>query len=159
MDILFVCLGNICRSPMAEGIMRALFQRRGIEGRIDSAGTADWNVGSHADARAIRTCQDHGVDISGHRARQVQESDISTFDLLVVMDGDNEKMLRRMMPPAPSSRLVRIADFHPDSAVTEITDPYHRDSEAFLETYRKLEQACERLATSIAAEGHYTGRN
>ena len=86
MDVLFVCLGNICRSPMAAGILSHIYEQNNISGIVESAGTMDWNVGSRADPRAISAARAHGVDLTKHRARQVEDSDFERFD--IIFDAD-----------------------------------------------------------------------
>src|SRR5690348_15769529 len=98
MRILFVCLGNICRSPLAEGAMRAAAGKAGLAVEVDSAGTGDWHAGKAPDRRAIATAARHGIDISGLRARQVSPDDFERFDHLIALDRKNLDDLRLMMP-------------------------------------------------------------
>ena len=105
MRLLFVCLGNICRSPTAEGVMRSLLAREGLEGQIalDSAGTGAWHLGSAPDARARAAAAERGIELSS-RARQVQPEDFETFDLLLAMDRENERLLRGWPATSTSAR-------------------------------------------------------
>lgn len=145
MRVLFVCLGNICRSPLAAGIMKHMFDRRGIAGVVDSAGTADWNAGSKADARAIKVAWENGIDIKSHRARQVQECDFENYDVFIVMDRSNEAALKKMAPKAVHAKIKPVLD-----GDEELLDPYHEDESAFRDVFKALWHSCERLADRIA---------
>lgn len=143
MKILLVCLGNICRSPMAEGILRDMIQKQGLDWRTDSAGTGDYHVGEQPDKRAMRTMKDRGIDITDLRARHLRPSDFVEFDLLLAMDASN---LRNMQAIAPSPELVKKArlmmDFAPDHARREVPDPYFGGDDGFVEVYDMLTIAC-----------------
>ncbi|MFQ5622822.1 MAG: low molecular weight protein-tyrosine-phosphatase [Paracoccaceae bacterium] len=120
--ILFVCLGNICRSPTAEGVFRHIAQGSGIE--ADSAGTADWNAGRPPHRRACIAARSRGVDISMLRARQVRAADFLRFDLMVAMDGGNLSELREMRPPSGGARLSLMLDHAPEQPLRDVPDPY-----------------------------------
>jgi protein-tyrosine phosphatase len=145
--VLFVCLGNICRSPLAEGIMKKLFMEHGIEGLIESAGTADWNVGSRADSRAIKVALENGIDIKNHRARQLQKADFDKFDLIIVMDRANENAVKKVAPQAVHHKIRRalLDDL-------DVIDPYHHDEEAFRNVFKTLWQSCDLLAKSVRTD-------
>ena len=143
MKILLVCLGNICRSPMAEGILREMIRREGLSWTTDSAGTGDYHVGEQPDKRAMKAMRDQGIDISDLRARQIRPRDFEDFDLLLAMDASN---LRNMLSVAPNGELRKKArlmmDFAPDHASREVPDPYFGGEEGFAEVYDMLTIAC-----------------
>lgn len=122
--ILFVCLGNICRSPTAEGVFARLAQEAGVEVGIDSAGTGGWHVGNPPDARATREAAKRGYDLSVLRARQVRPGDFEAFDLILAMDRSNLADLERMRP-AGNDTPVRLFLDYADSPRDEVPDPYY----------------------------------
>ena len=124
MKVLMVCLGNICRSPMAHGILRELINNGEIEAAVDSAGTGDWHIGESPDSRAAAVASDNGIDISDLRARQLQEEDFSEFDWIIVMDDKNYEDARKLAPSGTRAQLVRLTDYHPDPAINRVPDPY-----------------------------------
>jgi len=134
--VLFVCLGNICRSPTAEGVMRALVSDEGLEQRIvvESAGTGGWHVGSPPDARAAEAARAHGVALDG-TARQVRAEDFEDFDLLVAMDGENRRALRSLARGESEREKVRLLrEFDPASAAAgelDVPDPYYGGEDGF----------------------------
>ena len=124
MKVLMVCLGNICRSPMAHGILRERINNGEIEAAVDSAGTGDWHIGESPDSRAAAVASDNGIDISDLRARQLQEEDFSEFDWIIVMDDKNYEDARKLAPSGTRAQLVRLTDYHPDPAINRVPDPY-----------------------------------
>lgn len=146
MKILLVCLGNICRSPMAEGILREMIAKQGLGYTTDSAGTGDYHVGETPDKRAMKTMREKGIDISDLRARQLRATDFEEFDLLLAMDASN---LRNMCAVAPEAILAKkaklIMDFAPEHPSREVPDPYFGGDEGFLEVYDMLTVACSNL--------------
>ena len=124
-QVLFVCLGNICRSPMAEGVFRKLVDELGATGRFraDSAGTGDWHIGEPPDPRAIAAAQRRQIDIADLRARQVAPTDFDAFDLILAMDAKNLADLRRLGPPV-STRIELFMSFAPGAAAVDVPDPY-----------------------------------
>ncbi|MEL6481683.1 MAG: low molecular weight protein-tyrosine-phosphatase [Pseudomonadota bacterium] len=141
--VLCVCLGNICRSPMAEGVLIARAQAAGQCLTVDSAGTSDWHLGDPPDPRAIAAAAARGVDIAGQRARQVGPADFLDFDLILAMDNRNLAKLEGLRPAEATARL-RLA--HP--AGIEVPDPYSGGAEGF-ETVLDL---LETVAESVLAE-------
>ncbi|MDA3968918.1 low molecular weight protein-tyrosine-phosphatase [Helicobacter ibis] len=134
--ILFVCLGNICRSPLAEGIARELADKRGLSVVVDSAGTASYHVGSKPDDRSILVAKNYGIDISMLRSRQVSVYGDSEFDLIVAMDRSNFNDLKRM----GFSNVVLMGDY--GLGGEDIPDPYYyRDISGFEKVYSMLERA------------------
>jgi protein-tyrosine phosphatase len=130
--VLFVCLGNICRSPTAEGVLRAIAAREypGLVLQVDSAGTADYHVGEPPDRRTIAAARRRGYDLAGLRARQVQPEDFNRFDHVLAMDRANLAALERLRPGDASARLALFLEFAPDS-VPEVPDPYYGGVEDF----------------------------
>lgn len=150
MRILLVCLGNICRSPMAEGVLRHLAEERGITLETDSAGTSDYHVGEAPDARAQAAMLRQGLDISDLRARQFVQSDFDRFDLLLAMDAENLRNMRRLAPsPEHASKAMLIMDLAPMHALREVPDPYFGGDEGFDDVYRMLMMACGNLLDRI----------
>jgi protein-tyrosine phosphatase len=119
--ILFVCLGNICRSPTAEAVTRAKAEARGLDLTLDSAGTGDWHIGKPPYGPMQSAATARGYDLSALRARQVAKRDFNAFDLIVVMDDDNAADLRAL---DPSSRVRAFTDYAPQSGATHVPDPY-----------------------------------
>ena len=149
-SILFVCLGNICRSPLAEGVFRAVWAERG-RGRdmlLDSAATSGWEVGSAPDPRSIAVAMRHGIDISGQRARKVRREDFSRFDLILGMDRSNVADLKALAPAR--DRVHLFLEFAHGQA-RDVPDPYYDGPEAFTEVYRMIREPSEALATRLAA--------
>jgi protein-tyrosine phosphatase len=154
--LLFVCLGNICRSPTAEGVMRALVREAGAEAEIevDSAGTGAWHVGSSPDARASAAARARGIALDG-RARQVRAEDLVDFDLLLAMDRSNLADLRALARDDAEREKVRLLrEFDPGSAGTgdlDVPDPYYGDGDGFAEVLDLVHAACEGLLAEILA--------
>lgn len=137
--VLFVCLGNICRSPIAEGLCRHEARRRGLDlgdsGRIliDSAGTGGWHLGAPPDARAVAVAGRHGVDIRDLKARKVAPEDFDDFHFILAMDRDNLRDLEEICPADRQDRLHLLMSFAPRSGIKEIPDPYHTMDETGFE--------------------------
>jgi protein-tyrosine phosphatase len=133
--ILFVCLGNICRSPTAEGVLRHLAAQEapGLALEIDSAGTADYHIGAPPDPRSQRAALRRGIDISGLRARQVSVDDFARFDLILAMDAANLRDLQAMQPRASRASLKLFLEYAPELKLRDVPDPYDRDAAAFEE--------------------------
>lgn len=150
MKILLVCLGNICRSPMAEGILRDMIRSEELPWTTDSAGTGDYHVGEAPDRRAIRTMKDKGIDITDLRARHLRPSDFEDFDVLLAMDASN---LNNMLAIAPDDGLKRkarlIMDYAPDHPLREVPDPYFGGDEGFLQVHAMLMTACRNVINDV----------
>ncbi|MFC0211685.1 low molecular weight protein-tyrosine-phosphatase [Paenibacillus chartarius] len=148
-QILFVCLGNICRSPMAEAVMRRKVQEAGLAERIkvDSAGTGNWHTGKppHEGTRGI--LKRHGVDDSGIRARQVREDDFHEFAYIIAMDDSNVVNLGRFAPKEHRSEVKKLLDFVPKHLGGDVPDPYYTGN--FEEVYDMVNEGCERLLAYI----------
>lgn len=154
--LLFVCLGNICRSPTAEGVMRHLVVQEGVEDEIelDSAGTGSWHVGSAPDARATAAAAGRGVTLAG-TARQVRQADFAEFDLILAMDSANLRDLRAVAPGGQEREKVRLLrEFDPASAGErdlDVPDPYYGGEDGFGEVFELVRAACEGLLAEIRA--------
>lgn len=133
--ILFVCLGNICRSPLAEGALRHEVARRGLGWTIDSAGTGGWHAGDAPDARAIAVAARHGVDISGLRGRQVRSDDFTRFDLILAMDHDNLAGIHAIAPPHDHAEIRLALDLVDRREGQGVADPYYGDARGFDATW------------------------
>lgn len=140
-SILFVCLGNICRSPLAEGIYRHLTAATSEKPVIASAGIGNWHVGNPPDRRSIKIAASHGIDISRQRARQVQAEDFCTFDLVVAMDRSNLARLSALRPANATAQLYLFADLAFGTSA-DVLDPYYGDFADFEEVYNMLFKGC-----------------
>lgn len=151
--ILFVCLGNICRSPAAEGIFRSVVDSHGDSARweIDSAGMGSWHIGQLPDKRMRVHAIRRGYDLT-HRARQVSSHDFDRFDMIVAMDASNEADLRALAPsPQAEKKIVRMADFiSMATRYDHIPDPYYEGAEGFELVLDLLENACDVLYHTLA---------
>ncbi|MCR9136806.1 MAG: low molecular weight phosphotyrosine protein phosphatase [Alphaproteobacteria bacterium] len=144
-SILFVCLGNICRSPMAEGIFRSMAQSKGLgELRIDSAGTGRWHEGDPPDSRSIAVAAEYGVDITGQRARTIRPGDFERFELIVAMDRSNVSNLVAAASPSSHHRIHHFMTLARNRPV-DVPDPYLGGSDGFESVYRMLQEGCEAL--------------
>jgi protein-tyrosine phosphatase len=148
--VLFVCLGNICRSPLAEAAFRREADRLGLEVEIDSAGTGDWHVGRPPDARAIAAAARNGVDISHLRARQVTPRDFERFDHIVALDAENLGALERLRPPAARARLSLLLDHVPGREGQPVADPYYGEEEHFDRAWSDVAAGAAALARALA---------
>ncbi len=149
MHILFVCLGNICRSPMAEGLFRHVAQERDLNVTIDSAGTGGWHTGDAPDSRGQATLRSRGIDISSLQARQVRSEDFETFDLVLAMDQRNFKDLVQVAGPERAAKVKLFLEFAPDLQETEIPDPYYGGEDGFERVFSMLHQASAGLADHV----------
>lgn len=150
-SILFVCMGNICRSPLAEGIFSHLVAEAGLTGRftVDSAGTGGWHEGAPPDQRSIATAKSHGIDILRQRARRIRSSDFRDFDLILAMDRDNVAALETIAPPEATIGLFG------DIALgtgEDIPDPYYGGPAGFELVYTKLLTGCSSLLEALGTE-------
>jgi protein-tyrosine phosphatase len=151
--ILFVCMGNICRSPTAEGVFRKLVQERAphLQVEIDSAGTHAYHVGEPPDRRAIAAAARRGVDLSGLRARIVDEADFESFDLLVAMDQLNREVLLDRSPDEYRDRIRLMLDFAPTTDVEDVPDPYYGGPVGFEQVLDLVEEASKGLLDELLA--------
>jgi len=150
MRVLFVCLGNICRSPTAEAVLRQRLQQAGLAERIDvdSAGTGDWHIGKAPDSRTQEAAKRRGYDLSSLRGRQVSPDDFARFDLILAMDGANLRDLQRLRPAQARGELdLYLRRF--GLAEEEVPDPYYGGSEGFEHVLDLLEQASDALLIEL----------
>ena len=152
-SVLFVCLGNICRSPLAEAALRAEAERRGLEVEIDSAGTGDWHLGYPPDARAAAVASRRGIDISHLRARQVTPEDFRRFDHIVALDAQNLRDLQRMRPADAKAELSLLLDHVEGREGQAVADPYYGEEAHFDAAWSDVTAGAEALARHIAAGG------
>ena len=147
MRILFVCLGNICRSPTAEVVFRAVAAREAPDFvlEIDSAGTAGYHVGELPDRRTRQAALRRGYDMSALRARVVEPADFGNFDLILAMDRENLRALERRSPPEMRERLRLFLDFAPETGISEVPDPYYGGPNGFEDVLDLIEAASRGL--------------
>jgi protein-tyrosine phosphatase len=144
MRILFVCMGNICRSPTAEGVMRKLLREQGLEGEIeiDSAGTGGWHAGEPPDARATEAARRRGIPLEG-QARRITRSDFNRFDLVLAMDRENLRELRAIAPPHAREKVRLLVDGR------DVPDPYYGGARGFEDVLDLVEEACRELLDEL----------
>ena len=149
--VLFVCLGNICRSAAAEGVFRSLTAAEGLAHRIeiDSAATHDYQIGRPPDRRAQAVARARGIDISRQRARQAGADDFRRFDYVLAMDHANLADLQRVCPPDAHERLHRFLDFAPGLGVRDVPDPYYGDDRDFAKMMDLIEAGARGLLAHI----------
>ena len=150
MRVLFVCLGNICRSPTAEGVLRHKLVVAGLQDlvTVDSAGTSDWHVGKPVDARTRQAAQRRGYDLSALRGRQVQAADFQRFELILAMDQSNLQHLQNLQTSAGIAQLDLFLHRY-GLPITEVPDPYYSGEEGFEQVLDLLEQACDGLVADL----------
>lgn len=144
-SVLFVCLGNICRSPLAEGALRKAAADKGLDIGIDSAGTGNWHVGSPPDPRAQETALRYGVDISGLRARQIDQGDYTLFTHIFAADHDNLREIRARAPLDATAEIALILDAVPGREGAALADPYYGGEEHFEDTWDDVTRAAAAL--------------
>ena len=149
-SVLLVCLGNICRSPLAEAALREEAARIGLDLHVDSAGTGDWHVGEPPDRRAIAVAARNGIDISGLRARRVIREDFHLFDHVVALDRENLASLRRLQPPGSPARLSLLLDHVEGREGEAVADPYYGEECDFDTAWQDVTEGARALARRIA---------
>jgi len=150
--VLFVCMGNICRSPTAEGVTRTLAKRLGVAEafEFDSAGTHDYHIGSPPDTRAVKAAARRGYDLSALRARQANVLDFVRFDRILAMDRENLRLLRRTCPPEQADKLGLFLEFAPELGTDEVPDPYYGGPEGFERVLDMVEAAADGLLRRLS---------
>lgn len=154
--VLFVCMGNICRSPAAEGIFRHYLSVRGLEGKLicDSAGTLGDHAGEKPDKRMMRAAAKRGYELGALRARQFEIADFDRFDVIVAMDPQNHDTVARWARSEEHrAKLTLMGRYHPEPDVTEVPDPYHGPAVGFERVLDILEAACRRLMEDLLRKG------
>ncbi len=151
--VLMVCLGNICRSPTAQGVLENQVRRAGLQRcvEIDSAGTGDYHIGKPPDARAQQHAARRGIDLSAQRARQLTRQDFQDFELVLVMDAANERDAGALCPPGQEHKLRRLTDFCTRHRASEVPDPYCGGPAGFEAALDLIEDACAGLLTALGA--------
>lgn len=149
--VLFVCMGNICRSPTAQGVFRKLLEVQGLDRVVetDSAGTHAYHVGEPPDRRAQETAVRRGVDLSDLRARRIASDDFEYFDYVLAMDQDNYHSLSSVCPPADRRKLMLFMDFAPHLRNREVPDPYYGAAGGFEQVFDMVEAAAEGLLRDV----------
>ncbi|MFD1315789.1 low molecular weight protein-tyrosine-phosphatase [Namhaeicola litoreus] len=149
--VLMVCLGNICRSPLAEGILRSKVDSDKIF--LDSAGTGAWHVGHLPDKRSIEVAKRNGIDITYQRARQFSEDDFDSFDLIYVMDKENLKAVQSMaLTKEQRDKVHLILDVVKGTKYREVPDPYYGGEQGFDFVFQLLNEACDQIANNLLNE-------
>ncbi|ALJ15737.1 low molecular weight protein-tyrosine-phosphatase [Sphingopyxis macrogoltabida] len=151
--ILFLCLGNICRSPLAEGAARAAFAEEGIDATLDSAGTGDWHIGHPPDRRAQAEARRRGTDIGDLRARQLVREDFYRFDLILAADETNLRDARALAPADATAKLRLMLDLVPGRAGDSVADPYYGDDGGFAATWDDVGAVAAALVAASAKSG------
>ncbi len=149
--VLFICMGNICRSPSAEAVFSKMIKQKGFEQgyQIDSAGTHSYHIGSKPDRRSVQAARKRGVEMDHLRARQVVADDFKRFDFLVVMDEVNRANLSAMFPRQPQDKVFSMMRFAEGLAYREVPDPYYGEGDGFELVLDLLEQSCAGLLSYI----------
>jgi protein-tyrosine phosphatase len=152
-SVLFVCLGNICRSPLAEAAFRREAERLGLDVEVDSAGTGDWHIGYPPDPRAAAVAARNGIDISHLKARLVTADDFRRFDHIVALDSTNLRDLERLRPSGGKAELSLLLDHADGRKGQAVADPYHGDESHFDAAWDDVSAGAAGLARKIAASG------
>jgi len=151
-SILFVCLGNICRSPLAEGAFRAEAARLGLDVEVDSAGTGGWHQGDPPDSRAVAAARRGGVDISGQRARKVTRADFDRFDHMFALDSENLADLESLRPAGSRAQISLLLDSVPGREGQGVADPYYGGDSHFDAAWRDVTAAAQALARTLSGQ-------
>ena len=142
-----VCLGNICRSPLAQGVLESLVDSNRV--LVDSAGTGAYHIGKAPDPRSIHIAHVHGLDISQQRARQFTQNDFEEFDHILVMDRDNLRHVLAMAAKSDYKNKVTLLLDHSENSIEEVPDPYYGEEDGFQRVYDLVREACEKFAQQL----------
>lgn len=151
MKVLMVCLGNICRSPLAEGILKKHTLEEGLDWEVDSAGTSGWHVGELPDHRSIAIAKQHGIDITNQRSRQFTSSDLEYFDLILAMDTSNYNDILRFATTKQSEKVKMILNYSFPKENRSVPDPYY--NYGFEGVFNLLDQACGKIIEEYSSKG------
>lgn len=147
LNVLMVCLGNICRSPLAEGILKSKVNPKFIT--VDSAGTGGYHIGNPPDPRSVAIAALHGVDISKQKCRQFVKADFDLFDYIFVMDSDNYRNVVKLSSTQQQADKVRLLLSEVNDGAPEVPDPYYGDKDGFATVYKLINAACTTIATRL----------
>ena len=149
--VLFVCMGNICRSPTAEGVFNKLLDDKKVSNRfeVDSAGTHAYHVGKGSDGRAQQTAKQRGVDLSSIRARQVASTDFEHFNYILAMDSDNYQLLIEASPSEYHHKIKRFLDYAPKQEENDVPDPYYGGEDGFVHVFDLVEEASQGFLDAV----------
>lgn len=152
--VLFVCLGNICRSPTAEAVFKKVVEEEGLSDRfhIDSAGTGSWHAGEPADSRSRLEATKHGIDMAGKVARQVRKSDFDDFDYILAMDEQNFEVLEEICPDEHHLKLRLFMEYAPKHGMRGVPDPYYGGKDGFAKVFHICEDGSKGLLEELVAE-------
>ena len=145
-----VCLGNICRSPLAHGILNNQLKKANINIYVDSAGTGNWHVGSKPDIRSINTANKYGIDISNQKCRQISKTDLKEFDLIYVMDHQNlQDVIKLCNNEEQKNKVKLILNEKIDKSNESVPDPYYDEDSGFENVFKLLNQACQNITNKL----------
>ena len=147
--ILFICLGNICRSPTAEAVFKVRARRAGLDVEVDSAGTSGWHVGETPDPRSIEAGEARGYSFAGQNSRAVSKNDFVLFDKIIAMDRQNLEALTEICPERYTDKLEMFLNYAPDTGVTNVPDPYYGSGDGFKTVLDLIETASDGLIQSL----------
>lgn len=147
MRILMVCLGNICRSPLAEGILKDKVKKASLGWEVDSAGIGDWHTGELPDQRSISTARQHNIDITDQRARQIRKEDLHSFDLILAMDDSNLRQIQLLAKQVqnPTAQIEMILNYSSPGKNHSVPDPYYGGMDGFEKVFKMLDEATDRI--------------
>jgi protein-tyrosine phosphatase len=149
--ILMVCLGNICRSPMAQGILRKKIEESGLKVTVDSAGTGGWHAGEPADRRAVKTAKKFGIDISKLAARKFSAADFDAFDFIFVMDRENlREVLKLVRSEKDAEKVKLLLNAENPECNKDVPDPWYGGEEGFTDVFLMIEKACDAVLKSLS---------
>lgn len=152
MKILMVCLGNICRSPLAEGILQHKIEKHALDWQVDSAGTGSWHAGEMPDHRSVVVALKYGIDISKQRARQFQAADLQTFDLIFAMDSSNyQNIVKHASSEEEAEKVQLIMNVAQPGLNQNVPDPYY-DSDGFEQVFQMLDEACDQVVEKFTGK-------
>ena len=151
-SVLFVCLGNICRSPLAEAAFRQAAEAAGLDVHVDSAGTADYHVGQPPDPRSIDQARSQGIDISGYCGRQLAEDDFHRFDFILGMDRSNMQGIAARDPGNGKARTAMLLDLAPGQKGREVGDPYYGGADGFRVTWNEVDAGAQALVAVLLSD-------